>query len=364
MYLSLTDEQQFMVEAARGLLAREATLEAARAALDTGLCQPLWELAIEAGWTGLLSGEDADGAGLGLYDAALVLEACGGALADARLLGHLPACALLDAGGAEVPLRAELASGERRAALIDGRLGARPAAVRARRDGRVVEFTGEVKTALDAPGADVLVVVGLDEAGAEVAALLEDAVAAGSTELEPAYDATRRVGTVRLYGARGTRLDLAPKCVSVGRHLQRALLAAESVGAADSCLAMAREYALDRQAFGRQIGSYQVIKHKLVEMLRRIESARSLLRFAGDAWERHGSQLALAANAARVVAADALDYAAPENIFIHGGIGATWEHDAQLFYRRAEVSRRLAGGAEAAADAVAEELLAGVRPEV
>jgi alkylation response protein AidB-like acyl-CoA dehydrogenase len=59
-----------------------------------------------------------------------------------------------------------------------------------------------------------------------------------------------------------------------------------------------------------------------------------------------------------VVSTDALDYAAPENIFIHGGVGATWEHDAQLYYRRAEVARRLGGGAEAAADAVADELFA------
>ena len=63
-----------------------------------------------------------------------------------------------------------------------------------------------------------------------------------------------------------------------------------------------------------------------------------------------------------MTAADALEFAAPENIFIHGGIGATWEHDAQLYYRRAELSRRLAGGAEAAADAVAGELFAMIAP--
>src|SRR5581483_6149601 len=111
--------------------------------------------------------------------------------------------------------------------------------------------------------------------------------------------------------------------------LQRALLAADSVGAATACLQMANEYAIDRHAFGRPIGSYQAIKHKLVEMLRRIENARSLLVEAGRAWSLQRDEFALYANAARVVAADALDYCAPENIFIHGGVGATWEHDAQ-----------------------------------
>jgi alkylation response protein AidB-like acyl-CoA dehydrogenase len=201
----------------------------------------------------------------------------------------------------------------------------------------------------------VLVVIASDAAGQPVAAVLEDAVDVGRT---PSYDATRALGVVRLDGALGRRLPLSSQQTADGRNLQRALLAAESVGAANACLGMAREYALGRMAFGRAIGSYQAIKHKLVEMLRRVESARSLLRYAGDAWEQRRSELSLAANAARVSSSDALDYAAPENIFIHGGIGATWEHDAHLYYRRAEVSRRLAGGAEAAADAVAEELFA------
>jgi alkylation response protein AidB-like acyl-CoA dehydrogenase len=167
---------------------------------------------------------------------------------------------------------------------------------------------------------------------------------------------------VSLDAAEAIALDIPPELVGHGRALQRALLAAEAVGAAGACLRMARDYAVDRQAFGRAIGSFQAIKHKLVEMLRRIEGARSLLAYAGRQWERDPPGFGLAANAARVIAVDALDYAAPENIFIHGGIGATWEHDAQLYYRRAEVSRRLAGGAEAAADAVAGELFARNHP--
>jgi alkylation response protein AidB-like acyl-CoA dehydrogenase len=153
-------------------------------------------------------------------------------------------------------------------------------------------------------------------------------------------------------------LDLEPDRIRDGRDLQRALIAADSVGAAGACLRMATEYAIDRHAFGRAIGSYQAIKHKLVEMMRKQEHGRSLLVFAGRSWEQDRPEFALAANAARVVAADALDYCAPENIFIHGGVGATWEHDAQLYYRRAELSRRLAGGAEAAADDVAQALFA------
>jgi alkylation response protein AidB-like acyl-CoA dehydrogenase len=332
VYLELTDEQAFLVEAATGILARVDTLASARAALDSGELVSLWDVAVEAGWPGLLSSEAVDGAGLGAYDGMLVLEACGARLADARLLGHLPACALLDAAGGFDELRRALALGERRAAFVDATAGAEIAAV------------------LDAPGADVFVIA--TQVGAGV-------VDSSDVNVEPrrAYDATRSLATVRFSQDRLAPIDVPP---NLGRDLQRALLAAESVGAADACLQMARGYAIDRHAFGRAIGSYQAIKHKLVEMMRRVEAARSLLVGAGRAWASDRAQFTLLANAARVAAADALDYAAPENIFVHGGIGATWEHDAQLYYRRAELSRRLAGGAGPAADDVAEELFARI----
>jgi alkylation response protein AidB-like acyl-CoA dehydrogenase len=330
IFLQLTDEQEFLQEAAQGTLARQDTLPAAREALDGVERLFLWDVGVQAGWPGLLSADAVDGAGLSVYEAMLVLEACGSALADAGLLGHLPAVALLEAAGADTELRRALATGEKRAALVD----------------TTTELT------LDAAGADVLVVVDGDSAA------LVDPVPAMITPT-PAYDATRSLATVAL-GDGGTPLELDPARVRDGVDLQRALLAADSVGAADAALKMATAYAIDRHAFGRAIGSYQAIKHKLVEMLRRTENARSLLVLAGRAWDEDRDAFALQANAARVVAADALDYCAPENIFIHGGVGATWEHDAQLYYRRAELSRRLAGGAEAAADAVADELLARV----
>jgi alkylation response protein AidB-like acyl-CoA dehydrogenase len=326
MYLELSDEQQFLTEAAVGALGRIDTLASARAALDGAPYVELWDVAVEAGWPGLLSAEDVDGAGLGAYEAMLVLERCGARLADARLLGHLPASALLELGGADPDLRRALASGERRAAFVDG--------------------TG---TVLDAPGADVFVVVTDDGIG------IADPAA---TEVQPAYDATRALATVRFDPGAVNPID-APR--RLGHDLQRALLAAESVGAAGACLEMSREYAIDRHAFGRSIGSYQAIKHKLVEMMRLIEGARSLLVGAGRAWAAEDWQeFGLLANAARVAAAAALDYCAPENIFVHGGIGATWEHDAQLYYRRAELSRRLCGGVDAAAADVAQELFARI----
>jgi alkylation response protein AidB-like acyl-CoA dehydrogenase len=116
MYLHLTDEQAFLREAAAGLLARHATIEAARAALDHEPYPDLWPAAVDAGWPGLLIGEEHGGAGLGAYEALLVLEACGRRLADARLLGHLAAVVLLEQAGADariVPLKEVIALADR-----------------------------------------------------------------------------------------------------------------------------------------------------------------------------------------------------------------------------------------------------------
>jgi alkylation response protein AidB-like acyl-CoA dehydrogenase len=117
------------------------------------------------------------------------------------------------------------------------------------------------------------------------------------------------------------------------------LTAFEQVGGADRCLVIAKDYALTRYAFGRQIGSYQAIKHKLADMYVNNELARSNAYFGAWALSTSARELALAAAAARVSATQAFDYAAKEMIQIHGGIGFTWEADCHFFYKR---SRELA----------------------
>ena len=129
-------------------------------------------------------------------------------------------------------------------------------------------------------------------------------------------------------------------------------------GAVEATLEMAVKYAKERFTFGRPIGSYQAIKHGLTEVLRLLENARSLLYYAGYAFADRPDEFPLAASAARSAAGRALDAAARQNITTHGGIGATWEHDAPLYFRRAQLSRRLLGGTSDATDRVAGELLA------
>ena len=374
MNLDLSDEQVLLREAARGTLSRFKNLEAAREALDGGGSPPdLWPTAVEAGWPGLLVGEAHGGAGLDAFDAMLVLSECGRVLAAIPLLGHLPATAILDSCAAGAELLPALASGDQRAAYLPARapddmhgewsvdpaggMERAPVPIAARGEDGGVHVTGQLAFVPDAPGADVLVGVALLE-GKPVGFAVQASAAGVNVDSVRRYDATRALGHVALRDAPATILDASPETLAGAWHLAQALIAAESLGAVETALETSIAYAKERFTFGRAIGSYQAVKHSLTEVLRQLENGRSLLYYAG--WSRNGApaEFPLAAGAARSVAGRALDHAARTMISVHGGIGATWEHDAPLYFRRAQLSRRLLGGTALASDQVACELIA------
>jgi alkylation response protein AidB-like acyl-CoA dehydrogenase len=374
MNLALSDEQVFLREAARGALSRFKTLEGAREALDgnTDALPDLWPTAKEAGWTGMLISEEHGGAGLDAFDAMLVLGECGRVLAGIGLLGHLPATAILNDASGGAPMLAELASGERRAAYlpvsppddlsdtwnVDPASGlARPGAPIATASGEgQATVSGELAFVPDAPAADLLVGVALLD-GKPVGVAIESGAAGVTVEALTRYDSTRSLGHVSLKDAPATVLDTPVGALAGAWYLAQALIAAESLGSVETALDVSVAYAKERFTFGRAIGSYQAVKHSLTEVLRQLENGRSLLYYAG--WARSGGpdEFPLAASAARSVAGRALDTAARTMISVHGGIGATWEHDAPLYFRRAQLSRRLLGGTAKATDRVAGELI-------
>lgn len=377
MNLELSDEQEFLREAARNALSRFKTFEAARNALedDQASLPDLWPTTVEAGWPGLLVSEARGGAGLGAFEAMLVAQEAGRVLAGVPLLGVLPAAMLLDIGGSA---HAEaVAAGELRAAwlpvrppsalesgwTVDPHAGrARAQAPVASVDGAAVILEGSVAWAPDAGQAQLLVAAGQTADGEIVAATFE--AGADRLTIDPTwrYDSTRRLANVSFAQARGERLDVGPDDLERAWYVTQCLIAAESVGTVQAALELAVAYSKERFTFGRAIGSYQAVKHGLVEVLRRLENARSLLIYAGYASSDKPSEFAYAASAARSVAGGALDFAARQLIATHGGIGATWEHDAPLTFRRAQLSRRLVGGTADASDRVADELLAGRGP--
>ena len=370
MNLELTDEQAFLREAARDALSRVGTVAAARTALeDPAALADLWPTACSAGWAGLLVAEERGGAGLSAFDAMLVMMEAGRVLAGVALLGHLPASWLLDAGaydGVE-----DVAEGSLRACFVSARppgdvsagwtVEAQAGSLRAAapvlsEDGML---SGSACWVVDAPAADVLAVAAVRASdGAPVAVIVDGAGSGVSVQPVMRYDATRSLGHVTFASAAGTVLpDVGADELAGAWYLAQALLAAESVGAVDTALTTSVAYAKERFTFGRAIGSYQAVKHSLVEVLRLRENAYSLLVYAGWAYEDGRDEFPLAASAARGAAGHALDYASRAMISVHGGSGATWEHDAPLFFRRAQLSRRLLGGLGDATDRVAGELL-------
>ena len=374
MNFDLSDEQVLLREAARDAFSRVRTVEAAREALEGGELPDLWSTATQAGWTGLLISEQHGGAGLGAIDAMLVAAEAGRVLASVPLLGHLPATALVGEGLDDETVR-RLAVGELRAAYVAARPGddvdpawtveprsgrrRAPAPEVTRGDEGLGTVNGAVAWVPDAVGADVLVAVGVDADGPVAVAF---GPGAEGVSVEPAtgvYDATRPLGHVTFENACGRVLAAGEAQLRRAWFLAHALIAAESLGAVEECLERSVAYAKERYTFGRPIGSYQAIKHALTEVLRRQENTRSLLYYAGWAYDDKPDEFAAGASAARASGGAALDFAARELISVHGGIGATWEHDAPLFFRRAQLSRRLLGGTGDAVDRLAGELLAG-----
>jgi alkylation response protein AidB-like acyl-CoA dehydrogenase len=368
MNLELTDEQTFLREAAREALSRVKTRAAARDALEDPSALPdLWPTAREAGWPGLLVSEAHGGAGLGAFDAMLVMAEAGRVLAGVQLLGHLPASKLLDQAADE--RIGAVAEGDLRACFVaasppgdlERRWTVEPPSGSVRLDAPVFAadgtVTGSVAWVPEAPGADVYVVVATREQDGTPVAVVVDAAQAG-VEDATRYDATRALGHVSFDSATGDVLEgIGAEPLARAWYLAQALLAAESLGAVETALSESVTYAKERFTFGRAIGSYQAVKHSLVEVLRLRENTYALLLYAGWAYEDKPDEFALAASAARSAGGHALDYASRAMISVHGGIGATWEHDAPLFFRRAQLSRRLLGGVGDATDRVAGELL-------
>jgi alkylation response protein AidB-like acyl-CoA dehydrogenase len=367
----LSDEQRALRDAARDALTRLNPLADAHDVLDGGDGLDLWPTACAAGWPGLLFGDSVGGAELGAVEALLVGIEIGRTLARVPLLGHTCAASLIDGEDLGGRLHA-CAEGTERLAFVgamppsdleprwtvdDIAADTRRAPPRATVKGETALVSGTVAWVPDALEADALLVVALD--GSRPVAIWVDA--AEGVELQDAtrYDLTRPLAHVVLNRARGTVLAGTGEAqIRSAWFLAQSWLAAEDVGAVETALERSVAYAKERVTFGRAIGSYQAIKHGLVEMLRRLENARSLLYYAGWAHADAPAEFALAASAARTAATHALDFAARRQIVTHGGVGVTWEHDAPLYHRRAEVSRRLLGGVRAATDRVAGEMMA------
>ncbi len=347
MNFDFSDDQKLLKDQARKFLAEKCTAKTVRKVLEgtQGHDAALWKQIAEMGWLGTAIPEEFGGLGLGYLELCVVAEELGRALAPVPFSStvYLFAEALLAAGTDEQKKKylPKVAEGSLIGtfARSEGAGAVTPKSIRATFKGG--KLSGKKIAVGDGIDADFAVVLARasDEPGERGLALcVVDLKSAGVTRrVEDSIDPSRKHAELTFSDAPAEALGKAGEGWAITqRVLDRAAImtAFEQVGGADACLAMAKDYALQRYAFGRLIGSYQAIKHKLADMYVNTELARSNAYYGAWALSTGARELPLAAAAARVSATQAFDYAAKENTQTHGGIGFTWEVDCHLFYRR------------------------------
>lgn len=304
----MSSERELLRQTVAALVDKHASPEAVRAAMESerGYDETLWELLCEqVGAAALVIPERFGGAGGEFADAAAVLEELGKALVPTPLLGStLAELALLAAEEPDVETLERLATG---------------AAI-----GTVV-FDPDYVLNGDLVGpADV--VIGTDAAQL---ARWSTFTARPLATMDP----TRRLGRI-------SAGETAPIGADPGLADYAAiLLAAEQIGAATRCLELTVDYTKSRVQFGRPIGSFQALKHRMADLYVAVQSARAVVTDAVN------TPSPTAAALARVSASEAFSAVAAEAIQLHGGIAITWESDIQLYFKRAHSSSQLLGPA-------------------
>ena len=356
-----TDEQQLIRTSARDLLRSRAGPAQRRELLRQapGYDLQLWRTFGELGWTGLAIPQAYGGAGLGWVELCLLAEEQGRALVASPFFATCALAApLIAAGAAEEQRRAllpRIASGAVRiACALSGSDGRPPPegneVVLARGDTQLT-LSGVSDFVIHGDAADLLLVLAhAPESPAELSVAVIPAAAPGVT-IRPhtMLDLTRPMSRIELDAVRITRRDVLGEAGALGNAVQEALdlarvaLASEALGGAEHVLEMTTAYVKERVQFGRPVGSFQAIKHRLADMMIAVEAAKSAAWYAACVADERREELAEAAAIAKSYCCDAFFDCAANAIQLHGGIGFTWEHEAHLYFKRARAAATLLG---------------------
>ena len=347
MEFTFSDDQDALRETVRAFLAKESPGEYVRAMLEdeVGISEHVWTQLVELGWTGLLVPEDHGGVGMGLVDLAVVLEEMGrvpfpGPFLSSAVFATLAARQL----GLDDQLRS-LASGATRGTIAVDELGhgdpVDRVRTRAKRKGGQWRLHGLKPVVLDGAGADWVLVPARTQEG--IGTFL---IEAPQGEPVPTWDHTRRVARLDLDGRVAERVGPDGDHTAHWRRIvddANVALCCDLLGVMEQAHHLAVEYAKVRVQFDRPIATFQVIKHKAVDMLHAIELTRVGTHYA--AWTSDTEELDRAEAVAMAMgfASESANAVCGESIQIHGGVGFTWDCDAHLFYRRAKQDDLLLG---------------------
>ena len=318
MEFGFSEEQQELASTVRTLLAKRADSGAVRAAVESeaGYDESLWQLLCEQiGVAALAIPEQYDGAGFSVFESMIALEEIGRSLAPSPLLASLVTAGALLAGADE----------DARDRLLP-RIAA----------GEVATVSIEDDPVLFADRATLLLAVRGDD-------LLELDAASSDPEWLPSMDQTSRLGSLDARG--GRRIGDGAAARHQAELVGAVGVAALQAGLAARALEMTVDYSRTRVQFGRPIGSFQALKHRMADMLVLVEMCRSASWAASYALSIHADNTEQLAHIAKSYCSDALDRIAAETVQLHGGIAITWEHDAQLVFKRAHALSQLFGQA-------------------
>ena len=367
---AFTDEQQQLRGAVRKFCAENFAEPTVRRLMESDVTfdPAVWNrLGSELGVLGMSVPEADGGVGGSLVDQAVAVEEFGAALGCGPLFGTvylaIPALVACASTPARDELLAALVEGERTAAFAvndyAGTFDSERIEVTATPDDDGFTLTGAVDRVVDGTSADVLLVAAKASDGVGLYAVGTKGEGVQRSGLVT-MDLTRPQAGVVFSGA-PARLLAGPadadRVITHALQVGSALLAVEQVGAAQHLLDLSVDYAKSRLQFGRQIGSFQAVKHKLADMLVDLEHARSTAYHAVWALTDGSDDPALAVSIAQATCSAAFSRIAADAIQVHGGIGFTWEHQAHLYFKRAATDAVLLGSAEQHRTRVAELVL-------
>jgi len=355
-----SEDQRILQDATRRFLEGRAPIGALRAVVESGapFDPGAWREGAAQGWVGLFVPEAQGGlaeSAQGVVDAAIIAEEMGRVVYAGPFLSSAVVAFALAQQGSQAQCEAVLpglATGERLAAWcfaaqgVQG--GAAPGGVRVSRTGDGFTLDGVAACVQDAQVADTLLVTAIDGEGVSQFLLPADRAGIGIAELE-SLDLGRRLATVTFDGVTVSEDELvgdrATQAPGFERQLQVALvlLCAENLGVTDRALEFTLEYVQQRYAFGRPIGAYQALKHRLADHAAQLEGARAIVARAATAVQEQAADAAVAVSIAKSHCGRHGTEIIRDCLQMHGGIGMTWEHDIHFYLRRAVSNEALWG---------------------
>jgi len=342
MHFAFSEEQAELVSTVRSLLAKRSDSHAVRAAVETsaGLDEALWRtLCEQIGVAALALPEEYDGAGATLFETCVVLEELGRTLTPSPLLAStIAAQTLLGTGNADLcaELLPRIAAGEIATLVTAAGVSTSHGSALSTSDGSAI--SGTAVNVLNGDQATIMLVAAQSGELFLVDPSLVD------TTWTPTMDQTLRMATLTFDGVPGTLVtDDAVDALARGRRTALVAVAALQTGCAQRGLDMTVDYSKERVQFGRPIGSFQALKHRMADMLVLVETARSASWAAAYAVANDAVDADHLATVAASWCGDAVSSVAAETVQLHGGIAITWEHDAQLVFKHAHALTQLFG---------------------